>query len=306
MKRLLSWQVGLSVALISLSAFVYYIHYLLFRDAHHILIYLVGDLGVVFVEVLLVTIIIDELLGLREKQALLQKLNMVIGAFFSEVGLTLLRMMVGGRRTTQAMGQEGRLVVSGGVDGEGFRGGLAASGGARPCDHPGAGDPGELEERSWGEEGLPAAAAGEPEPAGARSFTNLLWAVFHVTEELPYRPSVEGLTGRMPPTSPGTSSARRAAHLRVAELSGTFRKSTRICSRWGTDQPVQPRCPRRDRVEVGSAARGEGADDEALDQVVDRAQVVVALVAGRGDRRRHDHQVEVGTTKMNCPPYPQA
>ena len=49
-----------------------------------------GDIAFVFVEVLLVTLIIHKLLGEREKRARLDKLNMVIGSFFSEVGTKLL------------------------------------------------------------------------------------------------------------------------------------------------------------------------------------------------------------------------
>ena len=48
-----------------------------------------GDIAFVFVEVLLVTMIIHKLLGEREKRTRLDKLNMVIGSFFSEVGTKL-------------------------------------------------------------------------------------------------------------------------------------------------------------------------------------------------------------------------
>lgn len=89
MKRL-SWQSFLGISLILLSALVYIIHYAIFRDPHHILIYLIGDIAFVFIEVLLVTLIIHRLLNEREKRAKLEKLNMVIGAFFSEVGTQLL------------------------------------------------------------------------------------------------------------------------------------------------------------------------------------------------------------------------
>ena len=73
-----------------LSAFTYFIHFLIFRDPHHIFIYLVGDLGFLPLEVFLVVIIIERILSRREKQIMLQKLNMVVGAFFSEVGSPLL------------------------------------------------------------------------------------------------------------------------------------------------------------------------------------------------------------------------
>lgn len=89
MKRI-SWQVILGLSLILLSIFFYLIHYAIFRDPHHIFIYLIGDVAFVFTEVLLVTLIIHQLLSMREKRARLEKLNMVIGAFFSEVGTRLI------------------------------------------------------------------------------------------------------------------------------------------------------------------------------------------------------------------------
>jgi hypothetical protein len=49
-----------------------------------------GDLAFVFIEVLLVTLIIHRLLGEREKRTRLEKLNIVIGVFFSEVGKRML------------------------------------------------------------------------------------------------------------------------------------------------------------------------------------------------------------------------
>jgi hypothetical protein len=83
--------VSLAVAFLLLSGITYFIHYLIFRDAHHIFIYLLGDIAFLPLEVLLVVLIIERLLASREKKVKLQKLNMVVGAFFSEVGNHLLR-----------------------------------------------------------------------------------------------------------------------------------------------------------------------------------------------------------------------
>lgn len=87
-----NWLVILALALIMLSVILYIMHYAIFKDLHHIFIYLLGDIAFVPVEVLLVTLIIHQLLSSREKQARLEKLNMVIGAFFSELGTRLLTL----------------------------------------------------------------------------------------------------------------------------------------------------------------------------------------------------------------------
>jgi hypothetical protein len=88
---LTSWQVRLGIALVALSVAGYLFHYVIFRDMHHIFLYLIGDIAFVFLEVLMVTLIIHELLNRHEKQKRMEKLNMVIGAFFSEIGTSLLR-----------------------------------------------------------------------------------------------------------------------------------------------------------------------------------------------------------------------
>ncbi len=58
----LRWQISLGITLIFLSILFYLIHYLIFRDPHHIMIYLIGDIAFVFFQVLLVTIVINSLL----------------------------------------------------------------------------------------------------------------------------------------------------------------------------------------------------------------------------------------------------
>ncbi len=70
---------------IALSALIYFIHYLIFGDIHHIFIYMVGDLSFVPLEIFLVILVIERLLNRREKRAMLNKLNMVVGAFYNEV-----------------------------------------------------------------------------------------------------------------------------------------------------------------------------------------------------------------------------
>lgn len=80
----------LGLAFLVASAAIYALHYAIFRDIHHIFIYMVGDLAFLPLEVFLVVIVLERLLSRREKQTIQQKLNMVVGAFFSEIGSELL------------------------------------------------------------------------------------------------------------------------------------------------------------------------------------------------------------------------
>lgn len=92
MKRI-DWKFYLGISLLAFSALFYAAHYIIFRDLHHIFIYLIGDIAFVFIEVLMVTLIIHQVLEVRERRGRLQKLNMVIGAFFSEVGNSILKQL---------------------------------------------------------------------------------------------------------------------------------------------------------------------------------------------------------------------
>jgi len=91
MRKRFSFVIYLAIAFVALSGIAYFIHYLIFRDVYHIFIYMVGDLAFLPLEVLLVVFIIERLLARREMQAKLEKLNMVVGAFFSELGNYLLQ-----------------------------------------------------------------------------------------------------------------------------------------------------------------------------------------------------------------------
>jgi hypothetical protein len=94
MRKRFSFVFYLAIGFVALSAILYFIHYLIFGDIHHIFLYLLGDLAFLPLEVLVVVIIIERLLARREMQAKLEKLNMVVGAFFSELGNHLLQELI--------------------------------------------------------------------------------------------------------------------------------------------------------------------------------------------------------------------
>ena len=82
----MKWRMKFALALLTLSATVYLVHYLIFVDVEHLLKYGLHELAFVPVEVLLVSMILHGLLERREKRATLEKMNMVIGTFFTEMG----------------------------------------------------------------------------------------------------------------------------------------------------------------------------------------------------------------------------
>lgn len=90
MKRV-KWHLLLGACLICVSAAAYTLQIHLFHRLQDTYFYLLQDLAFLPIQVSLVTLIINEMMLLREKSALQHKMNMVIGAFFADVGNDLLR-----------------------------------------------------------------------------------------------------------------------------------------------------------------------------------------------------------------------
>ena len=190
MKRV-GWQVILGAALISLSAILYYIHYTIFRDAHHIFIYLLGDIAFVPIEVLLVTLIIHRLLHQREKRILMQKLNMVIGAFFSEVGTGLLGCL--SNFDNSSLKDNKYLLVSGNWSGKDFSAAIRFADNLDPEVDSRKGNLKDLRELLEEKKAFMLRLLENQNLLEHDSFSDLLWAVFHLSEELTARSDLSEL-----------------------------------------------------------------------------------------------------------------
>jgi hypothetical protein len=84
----------IALALILVSLVIYLIHFLVFNDLKDVLFYTVLDLAFLPIQVLLVGIVLDRILTRREVNEKIQKLNMVVGTFFSEVGRELAALLL--------------------------------------------------------------------------------------------------------------------------------------------------------------------------------------------------------------------
>jgi hypothetical protein len=88
--RRLNWYIVLVGSLVTVSLVVYFIQISVFHRTADTFFYMLQDLAFVPIQVLLVSLIITGLLSMREKRLRLEKLNMVIGTFFSELGTKLI------------------------------------------------------------------------------------------------------------------------------------------------------------------------------------------------------------------------
>jgi len=180
----------IAIILVALSAIAYYIHYLIFHDPHHIFIYMVGDLAFLPLEVLIVGLVIERILAKREKDERIQKLNMVVGAFFSEVGRPLATTLL------NATPDREKVIAN-----------LHVSGNWEPRDYANAChyiekdtsiifeniDLEQLRTFLVGKRAFMLRLIENPNLLEHEKFTDLLLSTFHLMEELESRPSLAGL-----------------------------------------------------------------------------------------------------------------
>ncbi len=191
MKRF-RWQIVLGVSLFVTSIFFYLLHYVIFKDAHHIFLYMIGDFGFLAIQVLFVTLVVDQLLSTREKRAMMEKMNMVIGTFFSEVGTDLMRAFFEFDRNVDLLRDDFTVKV-GWTDRDFNR----AARYIKNVRH-------EIDSRQGNLEFLRSFLIGKrtfmlrllenPILLEHDSFTHLLWAVFHVKDELANRDKLSNLS----------------------------------------------------------------------------------------------------------------
>lgn len=84
----------LSLTLIISSLIMFTLHYVVFHDLHHIMLYTVHDLAFLPLEVLLVSLVLHRIIDSIQQKHMLGKMNMAIGMFFSECGTVLLKSIV--------------------------------------------------------------------------------------------------------------------------------------------------------------------------------------------------------------------
>jgi hypothetical protein len=106
-----SWQIKLGIVLLFSSLFIYSIKFLVLGDPENTYYYVFNALGFLPINVLLVTLVLNELLSVRARRERLEKLNMVIGTFFSEVGTDLLKTIARADHTISTL--EDTLRVTG-------------------------------------------------------------------------------------------------------------------------------------------------------------------------------------------------
>ncbi len=208
------WQAALGGSLIASSAIVYCVQILVFHKADDTFFYMFQDLAFVPVQVLLVTLMLNQLFKRREQLALQKKLNMVIGAFFSEVGSSLLKSFSEFDAKDGEIHRALRLATDW-TDKE-FKIALASIREHEFEIDARKGDLHCLKDFLSSQKVFLLGLIENPNLLEHESFTELLWAVFHLTEELSRRQNL----GALPDTD-------------VSHIAGDIKRAyTLILSEW--------------------------------------------------------------------------
>lgn len=174
--------VWLVTALVALSAAVYAFQILKFGDIRDTGFYFFQDLAFLPLQVAIVTIVLGKFFKEREKQAGLKKINMAVGAFFSEAGGGLLRELLAFCAAPEEFA--GLMGVAQSWTSKDYRRAAAA---VKKSDLAMDGRRGNLgtvkallsEKRSF-----LIVMLGNPNLMEHDSFTDMIWAVFHLADEL--------------------------------------------------------------------------------------------------------------------------
>ena len=187
----MKWETKLGIFLIGASLLIYLLKTLLMGRIPDTYAYVFNALGFLPINVLLVTLILNKLLHVRAQEAKLEKLNMVIGTFFSEMGTDLLAELAS--HDDQVDGKQGILKVNPEWEKEDFRqaaknlANLPFEVNPRHMNLP------ELREFFLAKRNFLLRLMENPMLYEHEAFTDVLRAVFHLTEELERRKGEEAL-----------------------------------------------------------------------------------------------------------------
>ena len=153
--------------------------------------FLLGDIGFLFLQVAIVTLLIDRLLRSRERQSMRRKLNMVIGAFFSELGTKLLGRLAVADAALEEVRPD--LIPAPSWTPAHYAAARAALHAHHPRIDITACDLYELKEMLESEKRFVLGLLGNQALLEHEEFSELLWAVTHLAEELAVRDSLDDI-----------------------------------------------------------------------------------------------------------------
>lgn len=179
------------ILLVGISSSIYLVDYLVDGSLKEVAISFLGNLAFLPIYIIVVTLTMEQLLRERERQTLRRKLNMVIGVFFSEVGTQLFRSV--SRAVMQQEQLRTALLVTPQWKEADFSAALAYLAEHDSKIAVGQLDLVALKQFLVARRGFLVGLLENQNLLEHEAFTDLLWAVFHLVEELDARQSFEGI-----------------------------------------------------------------------------------------------------------------
>ena len=173
------------------SLVLYFIDFFLFGRADEIGFGFMSNVSFLPVYVLFVTLMIERVLKEREREALIKKMNMVIGIFFSEVGAPLIKDLLAFFPDGEELRK--RLMITVRWHEEDYRAAREFLKGHDIRLDSRNGDLPALKAFLAEKKGVMLSLMENPNLLEHDCFTDLLWAVFHLIEELQARRSLADL-----------------------------------------------------------------------------------------------------------------
>ncbi len=85
-----NWKIRFAIVMFILAITIFLSKFLILGDGEEIISYIWQHLGFIPVDILVVAFLLEEIMSRKEKEAILEKLDMLMGTFFSEVGNDLI------------------------------------------------------------------------------------------------------------------------------------------------------------------------------------------------------------------------
>lgn len=173
------------------STMLYLLDFFIIGSAKDIASSFIGNLAFLPIYVIFVTLIIERIMRDRERQAIMRKLNMVIGVFFSEVGNRLLKEL--SAYVVMCDDLRSRLQVSEQWKSDDFqRAQVYLKSHELRIDCSGC-DKQHLKDFLVSKRSFLVGLLENQNLLEHEQFTDLLWAVFHLVEELDARETFDGM-----------------------------------------------------------------------------------------------------------------
>lgn len=181
----------MGIGLILLSLTFYSIQILVFRDIKTTEFYFLQDIAFVPVNVFLVSVVLDQIISRREKQEKLRKINIVISAFFNEIGTPLIKFLA--QYNLNFNDLKVQMCVKSDCTCEDFERALKVVENFDFIVDSSKMDLNFLKEFMDTHKMYILGMFENPNLLEHDAFTDMLWAVFHVLDELDSRDSLKGL-----------------------------------------------------------------------------------------------------------------